>query len=58
MHGFFTITTVIMFVWYIVYRIPPESVEYITETMKRVALEVNGSNREMMEFPIVEGNSD
>ena len=58
MHGFFTITTVIMLVWYIIYRIPPESVEYITSAMKRVALEVHGNSREMMEFPIIEGIPD
>lgn len=59
MHSFFTISSLIMLAWYIIYRTSPEPVARITGTVKHVALEVIHSNsREMMEFPITQVNSD
>lgn len=59
MHSFFTISSLIMLAWYIIYRTSPEPVARITGTVKHVALGVIHSNsREMMEFPIIQVNSD
>ena len=51
LHGFYTLSTILMLIWYLIYRSHPEVIKMITQNMKRIT-DSRPSISDLMNHPV------